>query len=255
MRRLAAACVALLACAAAARAEAIVMSLSSDVIPINSNFSGADVAVFGSIERDGATVSRAQDYDVVVTVRGPRGQVVVREKSRWGPLWLNLDQRKYIAIPAFISILVNRPLDKIAPPATLRKLKLGVDSLVTAQGKRGEAVDLEEPEFRAALARLRRSEGLFVEDGKAVEFLTPTLFKATVRLPGGVPLGRYDVEVDVLSEGMPLARASNGFTVQKGGVEQRVATAAREYAWAYGAATALMAVFMGWLATLIFRRD
>ena len=34
-------------------------------------------------------------------------------------------------------------------------------------------------------------------------------------LPGGVPLGRYDVEVDVLAGTMPLARATNGFTVRK----------------------------------------
>lgn len=241
--------------ASPARAETIVMTLSSDVIPINSNFTGAEVAVFGSIERDAATVSRAQDYDVVVTVRGPRGQVVVREKSRWGPLWLNLDQRKYIAIPAFISILTSRPLSRIAPPAVLKKLRLGVDSLVTEQGKKGAAPDLEEPDFRAALARLRRAEGLFVEDDKGVVFLTPTLFKATLRLPGGVPLGRYDVEVDVLAGSMPLARATDGFTVRKGGVEQRVANAAREDAVAYGVATALMAMFMGWLATVIFRRD
>ena len=238
-----------------ARAETIVMSLSSDTIPINSNFTGAELAVFGSIERDAATVSRAQAYDVVVTVRGPRGQVVVREKSRFGPLWLNLDQRKYIAIPAFISILSNRPLAKIAPPATLKKLKLGVESLVTEQGRRGGGVDVEEPDFRAALARLRRSEGLFIDDGAGVVFLTPTLFKATLLLPGGVPLGRYDVEVDVLAGTMPLARATNGFTVRKGGFEQRVASASRETPVAYGLATALMAMFMGWLATVIFRRD
>jgi uncharacterized protein (TIGR02186 family) len=257
MRRLGAAAlaIALSLAAGTARAEAIVMSLSSDVIPIDSNFTGADLAVFGSIERDAATVARAHEYDVVVSVRGPRGSVAVREKSRWGPLWLNLDQRKYIAIPAFISILTNLPLNAIAPPAMRAKLKLGVDALVTAQGRRGAVEDPDEPDFRAALSRLRRAEGLFVENDKGVTFLTPTLFKATVRLPGGVPLGRYDVDVAVLAEGMPLARAADGFTVRKGGVEQRVASAAREDAWLYGLAAALMSIVMGWLATVIFRRD
>ena len=254
MRRALAGLALLLACWPA-RAETIVMSLSSDTIPINSNFSGADLAVFGSIERDGATVARAQDYDVVVTVRGPRGQVVVREKSRWGPLWLNLDQRKYIAIPAFISVLTNRPLAAIAPAPMRQRLKLGVEPLVTPQGRRGASVDADEPAFREALARLRRSEGLFIEDGAGVVFLTPTLFRATVRLPGGVPLGRYDVDVAVLSEGVQLTQAKDGFTVQKGGVEQRVASAAREDPWLYGIATALMSLFMGWTATVIFRRD
>lgn len=249
------AALALCCLAAGARAETIVMSLSSDLVPIGSNFAGAELAVFGAIERDGATVARAQDYDLVVTVRGPRGQVVVREKSRWGPLWLNLDQRRYIAIPAFISILSNRPLDKIAPKAMREKLRLGVDALVPPQVRRGEAADPDEPEFRAALARLRRAEGLFVESPGGVTLLTPTLFKATIALPGVAPLGRYDVEVAVLSDGVPLARASDGFTVSKGGVEQRVASAAREQPWLYGLATVLMAVSLGWIATVIFRRD
>lgn len=241
--------------AAPARAETLVVSLSSDTIPITSNFAGADVAVFGAIERDGATVARAQDYDVVVTVRGPRGQVTVREKLRWGPLWLNLEQRKYIAIPALIAVLSNRPLDAIATPAMLRKLTLGVDALVTAQGRRGELFDPDEPDFRAALIRQRQAEGLFVETPAGVAFLTPTLFRATVRLPGVAPLGRYDVDVTALSGGVALARASSAFTVLKGGFEQRVALAARENAWLYGLATALMAIAMGWIATVIFRRD
>jgi uncharacterized protein (TIGR02186 family) len=251
--RAAALALALCLAAGAARAETIVMSLSSGAIPIDSNFAGAEVAVFGSIERDGATVARAQDYDVVVTVRGPRGQVVVREKSRWGPLWLNLDQRKYIAVPAFISILANRPLESMATPAMRQKLRLGVDALVPPQGRRADEPD--EPEFRAALARLRRSEGLFVENPKGVLFLTPTLFKAAIVLPGAAPLGRYDVDVHVLSDGVPLATASDGFTVHKGGVEARVAAASRETPWLYGLATALMAVFLGWVATIVFRRD
>jgi uncharacterized protein (TIGR02186 family) len=244
-----------LAAAGPAHAETLVLSLSSDTIPITSNFAGADLALFGAIERDGATVARAQDYDVVVTVRGPRGQVTVREKMPWGPLWLNLDQRKYIAIPALISVLSNRPLDAVATPAMLRKLTLGVDALVTPQGRRGELFDPDEPQFRAALIRQRREEGLFHDDPKAVTFLTPTLFRATVRLPGVAPLGRYDVDVTALSGGVALARASSAFTVLKGGFEQRVAVAAREHGWLYGLVTALMAMALGWLATVVFRRD
>jgi uncharacterized protein (TIGR02186 family) len=236
-------------------APRLVLSLSSKEIPIASNFTGADVAVFGAIERDGASVARAASFDVVVSVRGPRGQVVVREKSQWGPFWLNLDQRRYIAIPAFIGVLSNRPIDKIAGPDMLRKLTLGVDALVTAQGKRGEIFDPDEPQFRQAMMRLRRAEGLFVESPTSVTFLTPSIFQASLRLPGTVPIGRYDVDVTVLSEGVPLARASDSFLVRKDDVEQRIATAARERGWLYGAVAAAMAIFLGWVATVVFRRD
>jgi uncharacterized protein (TIGR02186 family) len=240
---------------AAARAEALVLSLSSDEILIASNFTGADVAVFGAIERDVATVARNADYDVVVTFRGPRGQVVVREKKRWGPFWLNLDQRRYIAIPAYIGVLSNRPLEKIAGPEMLRKLRLGVDALVTPQGQRDKIFDLEEPEFRQAMMRLRREERLFAENPSGASFLSPTIFQASARLPGTAPLGRYDVDVTVLADGVPLAKGSGSFLVRKDDLERRVATAAHERGWLYGLAAVAMSILLGWLATVIFRRD
>lgn len=255
MRRLALALVALALACGLARAETLVLSLSSDKIAITSNFTGADIAIFGAVERDATTISRAAAYDVVVSVRGPRGSLAVREKSRVGPMWLITDQRRYIAIPAFIATLSNRPLQEIAGEEMRRKITLGVDALVPPQGRRTDIFDPDEPNFRQALMRLRREEGLFVEHGDAAEFLTPSLFRATLRIPGIAPLGRYDVDVTLLSDGVPLARQSAHFNVIKGGLEQRLATAAREQPWSYGLATALMAVFLGWIATIIFRRD
>lgn len=253
-RGVAAALLLLVSCLAA-RAESLSLSLSAERIAITSNFTGADLALFGVIERDGATIARNTGYDVVVNVRGPRGSVVVREKGAWGPLWLNLDNRRYIAIPSFIATLSNRPIDQIAGDLMRARLTLGVDALVTPQGRRSEIFDPDEPQFRQALMRLRRQEGLFVEDPRGVGLLAPNIFRAAIRIPGIAPLGRYDVDVTVLADGVPLARGTVNFTVIKAGFEQRLANASRERSLLYGLMTAAMAVSLGWLATVIFRRD
>ena len=49
----------LLATSGCAHAETLVTSLSSHRVLINSNYTGTSIAVFGSIERDAQTVSRA----------------------------------------------------------------------------------------------------------------------------------------------------------------------------------------------------
>ncbi len=41
----------------------------------------------------------------------------------------------------------------------------------------------------------------------------------------------------------------------KTGFEQYVADAARDYGLLYGAITALMALFIGWFGSVVFRRD
>lgn len=241
--------------ASSAQAESLVASLSSDTIAITSNFTGAELTLFGAIERDALTISRSANYDVVVSVRGPRGLVNVREKKQWGPFWLNLNQRKYIAVPAYISILTNRPLETIASPELRARLHMGVENLVTPQGDKNQSVDAEEPGFRAALIRLRREQKLFGENGKAVTFFGANLFRSTLRMPGGAPLGNYDVDVALFADGVPLAKTSTSFTVIKSGAEQTITDASRNQAAGYGIGTAALALLLGWLATLIFRRD
>ncbi|MFN3889377.1 MAG: TIGR02186 family protein [Beijerinckiaceae bacterium] len=246
-------CSALLAVCASgfARAQSLVASLSTDNVPIVSNFTGEKIAVFGVIE-PGNSVRPKDGYDVVVTVRGPRGAVTVRRKEQWGLLWLNLDARRYIAIPAFISIVSNRPLDRIAQAEVRDDLRIGVDALIPPQTASRGAND---PAFRDALQRIRRQQGLFLENDTKVRFITPTVFQADVELPGAIPLGAYDVEVALFADGALSARSNLKFTVSKYAVEQWVADAAHRTPIFYGAATSLIALLIGWLASVIFRRD
>lgn len=236
-------------------AETLVTSLSTDRIAITSNFNGASMVVFGVVEREAGAAPRSAAYDIVVTVRGPRGAVTVREKKRLGPFWLNLDSRQYIAIPAFLSVAANRPLDEIASQDMRREFLLGVDTQVSAQGDRKKTLDPDEPAFRAALIRIRKAQGLFTERSDGVKFLTPTVFRATARIPGTVPLGAYSVDVAVLLEGVQVAKSTTAFQVLKSGVEEDLAEAARDRAILYGLGVTALALLFGWLATLIFRRD
>ncbi len=248
------ACALGLALAGAARAEQAIVSLSTERIAITSNFTGASLVVFGVIDREGATTPPPA-YDVVVTVRAPRGAVVVREKERRGPFWFNADSRKYIAIPALLSVLSNRPLADIAPEDRRRELRIGVGNLVPSQGDRTKTVDPDEPDFRRALIRIREAERLFVENPEGVRFLTRTVWRANARIPGAAPLGAYAADVMVFLDGREVAKATANFTVTKSGVEDQIASAARFSPLLYGLATIAAALMIGWLASIIFRRD
>ena len=236
-------------------AEALVTSLSSEAIAIHSNFTGADLTLFGVVDQTAARPVQEGTYDVVVTVRGPRGSLVVREKKQVGPFWINADQRKYIAIPAFIAVLANRPLDAIAPAKVREEEHLGTATLVPTQAAQDRSVDLDEPSFRQALIRLRQHQRLFREFDTGVTFLTPTVFRAAIHVPGNAPLGAYDVNTTLLTDGNVLAHSAQKFSVRKSGFEQELADMARERPILYGIGTSAFALLVGWLATVIFRRD
>jgi uncharacterized protein (TIGR02186 family) len=242
-----AALLALVAPAAAQQAN-LIASLSRDQVLIQSNFTGETLALFGTFTPVAGT---ATPYDIVVTVRGPRGAVTVRRKQQFGPFWLNLDNRRYIAIPAFIAVLSNRDIEAIASAEVREDLRIGTSALIPAQ----TAARGNDPEFRASLQRIRENEGLFYEDDEGVRMISPTVFQARIELPGIAPLGRYDVDVALFNAGALVATQSLNFIVTKSGAEQIVARAAFIYPLAYGIVTTLIALFFGWLASVIFRRD
>ena len=78
-----------------------------------------------------ASIARPGPVDVVVTVRGPRGQTVVREKVRFGPIWMNLNQRKFFGVPSTLAVLTTRPVADMAAPVLLARYRLGIPNALT----------------------------------------------------------------------------------------------------------------------------
>ena len=69
-----------LAPGAVARAEGLIVSVSNHRITVTPNYSGEELVLFGSIERDGKSLPAGTGYDIVVTVIGPRADMVTRRK-------------------------------------------------------------------------------------------------------------------------------------------------------------------------------
>ena len=77
---------------------------------IKSNFTGTQVVVFGTIERDAQTIARSGVYDVVVTVAGPPTNLVTRRKKRTLGVWINRASEEIRRVP----VVPRHPFD---PPA------------------------------------------------------------------------------------------------------------------------------------------
>jgi uncharacterized protein (TIGR02186 family) len=242
--------------AAPARAERLIVSVSNHRVTVTPNYSGEELVLFGSVEKDATTPADRTAYDLVVTVMGPRADMVTRRKERRFGIWINTDYRQFLQVPTYLALFSNRPFEDIASPEVERRQQLGLNNVLLMQRVGTDYADVVPNDaFRSAFVRLRKEHGLYREDTAAVTFLTPTLFRTGIPLPAEVPIGTYDVDIKLFSRGTLVTRTETAFEIVKVGFEQFVATNARSNGLVYGLATVAMALMTGWMASIVFRKD
>lgn len=232
------------------------MGVSVDVVPVSSSFAGRDIVVFGAIEdAEQASLYRGE-YDVVIEVLGELEEVVVRKKQRIGGIWVNASARAYKEVPSYYSVLSRNPLGDVADLSLMSSLGIGVQYLKAKPSDGGDIMQfLTQGEFSTALRRKRIENGLFSENPESLKQLSPSLFRATLYLPPNVPIGLHTVKAHLFHKGKKLDQVSQVFEVRKVGFERWIYDLAHDYSLLYGILCVLLAIFTGWFANLVFRKN
>lgn len=233
-----------------ARAADLVSGLSTDLIQINSNFTGTDIVLFGAVE-PGNDTGPGQNQDLVVVIRGPQLDMTVRRKERILGIWVNREQIAFTGLPGFYFLASTRALDDIASLPTLQRFRLGTANLESAT--RASVSADEARAFRAAAIRDRKRERLYWESPTGIEFLSRTLFRARIPVPATVPPGQYRAEVYLFQGGTVVSAQSSPLFIDKSGFERQVYNYAFQASLAYGFAAVLMAFAFGWAGFVLFR--
>jgi uncharacterized protein (TIGR02186 family) len=235
--------------ATAAKAGDLTTLLSTNRVEIHSTYTGAEIVVFGALEPEGA-LPPPGGVQIAIIVTGPRGVVTVQRKARLGPVWLNRHKLRFDNSPGYVALLASEPLAGIADKDTLRRL--GMDGV----GDIGKAdIYPDTLIYRTELTRLRKEEGLYRRDEAGISFFGGRLFQARITLPASAPLGRYYVSTHAFRDGTRIAESANEFFLTKTGFEAVVAREARDRPWLYGLVAILVALGLGWLSSVAFRRD
>ncbi|MGC9953204.1 MAG: TIGR02186 family protein [Rhizomicrobium sp.] len=224
----------------------LVSGLSQDVVEISSTYTGIDLTVFGAIERP----SDIAKSDIVVVVRGPDATMTVRRKDRFAGIWINNARARLMGLPSYYFLASTRPLAEIAPADTLRRYDLGLDNLRPETALSDGSI----LPYVQALVRAEVKNGLYAQNMTSVEMLSPTLFRVRVPVPASVPRGSYLVQVYLFRDGTVISAQSTPLFVDQTGFERRLYDVAHEWPLLYGLSTVLMAVLLGWVSSLFFRR-
>ena len=239
---LAAVAAACLLCPAPSRAEPVVADISNHLIAITTGFTGTDVLVFGATDGEG---------DVVVIVRGPEREEIVRRKERMAGIWIHGESHLFRRVPSFYAVAASKKLADSAPPTVLARHQIGLDNLRLESARED---DPSQREFAQALIRLKQDEGLFPTQVEQVQFLGNQLFRAKIAFPANVPVGTYTVEVFLLRGGEVAGAQTAPLVISKIGLGADIYLFAHREAPIYGAIAILMALVAGSSAAFLFRK-
>ena len=228
--------------AAPGRAADLVADLSKHLVAITTGFTGSDVLLFGAVEGKG---------DVIIVVRGPSTEIVVRKKGRVGGIWINRQRETYKDVPAYYAVAATKPIAKLIPNSLAQTEQIGADHLRVLD-QSGKVVNPANPFFQA-LIRNKRRQGLFPKPVSQVAFLGRQLFRTTVYFPANVPTGTYSVRVLLVRNEQIVGAQTIPLQVGKVGVSAEVFDFAHDFSIWYGLIAILVAGLAGWGASQVFR--
>jgi uncharacterized protein (TIGR02186 family) len=232
--------------------ETIQIGLSTDIIGIGAEFSGADITIFGALTGTDPLVQRQGRYDIIVVLEGPEVPIVLHRKSRVLGMWMNTDSQRFEQVPLSYIASSTRKIQDITDKKTFKQLSLGIEAL-SFESNRYQA--RRDEEFSVALKQLNRKSGRYSDESGTVEFISPNLFRATMQLPANVPVGKHRARAFLFRNGAFIKESSTGLQIEKAGFEQQLVIFSQQRSALYGLGAIAIAMLIGWLGRVIFRKD
>ena len=235
--------------------ERIEIGLSTDNIAITSDFSGVDLTIFGAVDNIDPLIQRQGRYDVFVILEGPAARLVTRKKARVLGIWMNVESEEFRGVPESYLISSTRQPQDTTDLATLARLSLSVAQIRLRSGDDASNDEDEVAEFAEALRRLKQEGELYQEFPSGVRFISQSLFRATLAIPANVPLGRHTARAYLFRQGQLVAQTRSTLDIRKAGLEYQLYQAAQNQSLFYGMSSVALALLIGWLGRVMFRRD
>lgn len=230
-------------------ARPLVAEISSHHITIHSAFEGTELLLYGVRNAPG---------DMVVVVRGPSRDAIVRRKRRVFGVWVNRESETFPQLPSFYAVASSRRFEEIERSVYFNALGIGYREAITTfhpPAKPGRAPDSEQrTSFATALLADLRRRQLYHDEVTDITFLGEGLFSTRISFPDNTPTGAYTAEVYLFDDGALQGVHTTPIYVYKSGLDSFIFQLANNHPLLYGAMAIILALLGGMVAVRLFKR-
>ncbi|MCG6948950.1 MAG: TIGR02186 family protein [Acidobacteria bacterium] len=224
--------------------EPLEFEIAPQELRIGAFFAGRTVTLSGSA---------GESVDVAVEVFGPEEAGDFHLKGKVGPLWMNVERVELGHAPHLYLLLTS---DDVRPGEELVGLGIGLKHVENKFTVRPENLD-KEMIFEQFL-KLKRSEDLYDECRGAVTYGSPNggrrSFRAEFLLPSSTAPGAYEIVATGLSTDGSIGVTTRDFQVAEAGVIKAIHDFAFEHGLVYGIFCVVIALAVGGVMGVFFRR-
>jgi uncharacterized protein (TIGR02186 family) len=232
----------------ASGAAPVTINAQPNKIAVGTFFSGADVAVSGTIPAD---------REAVVIVTGGLQDLPLKTKGRaLGILWMNLGSVTFHHVPTLyiVNAAETREQSGDAASGEAQRLGIGLDSLkaqweITPNSGDNDVLSRE-------FLKLKKSEGLYAVHDGTVHYGSAEngmrSFETDIHIPACVPPGAYEVKVLALNGGQVADAATEHIEVEEVGVPALLSSLSFKHGGLYGLLAVLVAIGAGLLMDFFF---
>jgi hypothetical protein len=219
------------------------LSIRPEIMDIGTFYSGGSVTITGEAPAG---------QDVIVEITGPAGENLFDIKGKVGPFWMTQDKAAMDGAPTMYVLLLpdgSQWTQKAAAQG------LGLNNL--RHNVKIQSATLPENDLFDMFLRLKKDQGLYVEQKNAVSYETAAdgsrRFTATYHFPRSTSAGSYAIKATGIADGVKESVRSGSFEVDEVGFIHLVDDLATNQRLVYGIMAVVIALFTGAVMGLLFK--
>jgi uncharacterized protein (TIGR02186 family) len=232
--------------------QKVVTAASKNLIEIGLSYRGDQIHFFG--------VNPVPGTDLIIRLTAEKDEAVkLSVKGQVGPFWMTVKQYDVTGAPFMYKIHSSKPISQIISADTARDLELGypaVRNKMQLHLARGTAAPDDADKVFKGFIKIKEEANLYniVEDPKRLEVTEGKLFKHYFRFPPAATEGKYLVESFCFAKGELVGYGKDVIEIKKVGLEHWLTYTSQEHPVAFGIMAVLIAVVVGLLVGVIFRK-